>query len=58
MTSRSDSTKPLAKPVNHYRIEVTIKPSPSSGPMTHWDIDDLQLVSFDTPKTTLEGLDR
>ncbi len=51
----TDGDKP-AKPANYYRIEVTIKPSTSTGPMTHWDIDDLQLVSFDTPKTTLEGL--
>ena len=33
-----------------YEIEVTIFPDPAvTGPMTHWDIDDLRLVPADTP---------
>jgi hypothetical protein len=42
------------EPRNHYRLDLTIKPHASTGPMQHWDLDDLLLVPYDTPKTTLE----
>ena len=41
---------------NYYRFDVTISPKPSTGPMSHWDLDDLRMVSFDTPATTLDKM--
>lgn len=39
---------------NWYEIEVTIFPKPeSAGPMTHWDVDDLRLVSIDAKAVEL-----
>ena len=41
---------------NYYRLDVTITPKPSEGPMHHWDLGDLRLVPFDTPATSLEKM--
>ena len=51
-----EGEEPPKDPANYYRIDATIKPAPSDGPMQHWDLDDLQLVPFDTPATSLEKM--
>ena len=43
-------------PANYYRIEVTIIPAAARGPMSHWDLDDLRLIPFDTPATSLKEM--
>jgi hypothetical protein len=51
-----EGEEPPKEAANYYRIDVTIKPAPVDGPMQHWDLDDLQLVPFDTPATSLEKM--
>jgi hypothetical protein len=58
-----DSEEPAAKSaatpalMNHYSIDVTIKPKPVTGPMSHWDLSDLRMVSSDTPQKALKDMD-
>jgi hypothetical protein len=35
--------------LNYYRIDVTIRPGPQEGPMTHWDVSDLCVVDVKAP---------
>lgn len=43
-----DEDEPKDKgPRDHYYVEATITPKPTTGKFTHWDLDDLRLVPFD-----------
>ena len=41
-------------PLAYYRLDVTITPRPGVSEMSHWDVDDLRVVSYDAPKPSLD----
>lgn len=43
-----------ARPLVYYRIDFTLTPNPSPGPMTHWDVDDLVVVDVNAPPLRLD----
>jgi hypothetical protein len=40
--------------LNYYRIDFTIRPTHSDGPMQHWDVGDLCVVDVKAPPLTLK----
>jgi hypothetical protein len=46
----------VPKDADYFRIDVTIKPRKTAGPMSHWDLDDLRVVPSDAPATTMHGM--
>lgn len=53
---QSDDEEAPPQGANWYRIDVTITPTATAGPMHHWDLSDLRLVPADTPPTTMKTL--
>jgi len=39
--------------LNYYRLDVTIRPGPQDGPMSHWDVSDLCVVDAKAPPLKL-----
>jgi hypothetical protein len=52
----ADEESDAPRDADYFRIDVTIKPAKNTGPMNHWDLDDLRVVPSDAPAMTMQAM--